>query len=160
MLQRSAVAARILFVAFIGVSDSLLWPCRLRPISAARVRVAHKNLSSEGLDMFLPFELAVSAQPFDSQAVQREINDRRGVEREHLAQNQAADNGDAERIAEFRTRALCREPTAKRQTGRPWWSSEWAESAGGKPEKWHPEGFCPRCVRRPAQSRSSEWRFS
>src|SRR5208282_3339371 len=102
-LQRSAVAARILFVAFIGVSDSLLWPCRLRPFVSAS-RGAHKNLSSEGLDMSLPFELSVSAQPFDSQAVEREINDRRGVEREHLAQNQSADNGDAERIAEFRTR--------------------------------------------------------
>ena len=55
--------------------------------------------------MSLPFDLTVSAKPFDSQAVQREINDRRSVEREHLAQNQAADNGDAERITEFRTRA-------------------------------------------------------
>src|SRR3954468_13567815 len=36
----------------------------------------------------------------------RQIDDRRGVEREQLAQQQAADDGDAERVAQFRTRAL------------------------------------------------------
>src|SRR5208337_217103 len=68
-----------------------------------RVRAGHKNLSSKGLKLSLLFELSVRAKPLDSQAVQGKVNNRRGVKGEHLAQNQPADNGDAERITELRT---------------------------------------------------------
>src|SRR5579871_3101824 len=47
------------------------------------------------------FELAVAAQPANAHTVEREINDGRGVERKYLADNQAADDGDAERAAKF-----------------------------------------------------------
>ena len=48
-----------------------------------------RNLSSEGLDLALLFELSVSAEPLDSQAVQGKVNHRRGVKRKHLAAESA-----------------------------------------------------------------------
>jgi hypothetical protein len=39
----------------------------------------------------------------EAQPVEIEKNDRRRVKRQHLAHDQAADNGDAEKAPEFRT---------------------------------------------------------
>src|SRR5437879_4558031 len=44
------------------------------------------------------------AQP-GLQAIHVDIHDRRGEEREHLTEDQAADDGDAEGLADFRARA-------------------------------------------------------
>src|SRR5271170_7072339 len=43
------------------------------------------------------------AGPTNSQAVERKVNNRRGVERQHLADDQASDDRDAERTSQFRT---------------------------------------------------------
>src|SRR5262249_57232114 len=47
----------------------------------------------------------VALEP-DLHSVEIEINDRRGVERQELAQREAADHGVAERLAQLRSRAV------------------------------------------------------
>ena len=47
--------------------------------------------------------VASFSQGAEPQPVESEINDRRGVEREKLAHDEAADDADAERAAKFRT---------------------------------------------------------
>src|SRR5580704_1517008 len=60
--------------------------------------------SSEGLDLSGRMRhSAVSAQPTNAHPIERKINDRGGVEGQHLAENQATDNGDAEGFAKFGT---------------------------------------------------------
>src|SRR6516225_9933283 len=73
----------------------------------------HVTLSGERrrgkLRVFGEIELGLQrrrpAQP-RLDALHREIDDRRGVKREQLAQQQSADDGDAERIAQLRAGAL------------------------------------------------------
>src|SRR5690349_12982137 len=56
------------------------------------------------------FASAVEPCAPELEAVEIEIDDRRGVQREHLAKNQAADNRDAQRTAQLRA-----SPQAERQ---------------------------------------------
>jgi hypothetical protein len=88
------------------------------------------------------------------QPVEEQIDHRRGVERQHLADDQAADDGDAERLAQFRADA-----GAQRQR-------QAAEQRGEGGHHDRPEaqqarlidrlaGACRRCAPRRARSRSS-----
>ena len=56
-------------------------------------------------------------------AVEIEIDHRRGVERQHLAEQQPAHDGDAQRLAQFRTLAEADRQRQRAQDARPWWSS-------------------------------------
>ena len=56
-------------------------------------------------------------------AIEEDVDDRRGVEREHLAEQQSADHGDAQRTAQLRAHAVCPRPAECPPAARPWWSS-------------------------------------
>ncbi len=57
-----------------------------------------------------------------SEAVKAEINHRRRIEREQLAHDQAADDGDAERTAQFRAGARAEGQGKAAEPSRPAWS--------------------------------------
>ena len=57
------------------------------------------------------------------QPVEAEVDDRRGVEGEHLAEDQAADDGDAEGAAQLGAHARAEGQGQGARAGPPWWSS-------------------------------------
>ena len=54
-----------------------------------------------------------SAEKRCAELVEEDVDDRRGVERQHLAEQQAADHGDAERPAQLRADAACPAPAGR-----------------------------------------------
>ena len=105
--------------------------CPASSIAAARSEVAIGR-RMKGSEMFIQATAAregsalAPAQPCANQPPSRvhvEINDRRRVERQHLRDEQAADDGDAERAAQLGAGARCRAPAAARRAARPSWSS-------------------------------------
>ena len=57
------------------------------------------------------------------EVVEEDVDDGRGVEGEHLAQQKAANHGDAERPAKLRPDAAPEGERQNRRAARPWWSS-------------------------------------
>ena len=74
-----------------------------------------------------------------AQAVEGEVDHRRGEERQHLAHDQAADDGEAERMSAAPSRCRCPASAAGRRPAPPRWSSGSAGSAAGRPDG------SPRC---------------
>ena len=67
--------------------------------------------------------LFVAGDEGEADAVEDEVDDRRGEERQHLGDDEAADDGDAERTAELGAGAGAEgERQAAEQRGA-WWSS-------------------------------------
>ena len=90
------------------------------------------------------------AAPPPVQLVEQQVDDRRGVEGQHLRHDQAADDGDAERAAQLRARARRRSPAARRPAARRTSSSGSAGSARARPPGWR-----ARATGRAARSASS-----
>ena len=57
------------------------------------------------------------------EVVHIEVDDGRGVERQHLADDEAADDGDAQRTADLGADSACRAPAEARRAWPPRWSS-------------------------------------
>ena len=89
------------------------------------------------------------------EALHQQIDHRRGVEREQLAQQQAADDGDAERVAQLRAGAAFeRERHGAEQRGQRRHHDR-AGSAAATPARWRRAATSPARARPRARSRSS-----
>ena len=95
-----------------------------------------------------------------TQSIQIQVDDGRGVERQHLAEDQAADDRDAQRLPQLRRPRPCRSSAASRPASPPSSSSGSAAAAAGTPRGWpHTASGCAR-ARTAARRRSSGSRSS
>src|SRR5277367_1522369 len=83
------------------------FPFRETPMGRTKTRATLCNQELVRLGGQRSMRVAVFAKALKPglQAVHIDVNDRRGEEREHLADDKAADDGDTERLAEFRADA-------------------------------------------------------
>src|SRR6516164_4067042 len=86
-----------------GNDDLQFAPMRFRGNERTKSPSLRRN-HAQPLGLALRTRLA-APEP-DLHAVEIKINDRRGVERQELAQREAADHGVAERLAQLRSRAV------------------------------------------------------
>ena len=136
-----------------GSRKKATMPASARPIVSKRG--GDRAADEEGREIHGAGAPAASARNSAAEPVEIDVDHRRGEQRQQLADQQAADDGDAERMAQLRARAAAEHQRQRAEQRRHRRHQDGAEAQQRRLMDRLARATCLRCARPRARSRSS-----